>query len=142
MKANELMIGDWITVECEQGDGSIDYLDGIVDMIDEDGITLKGTDEDPLLCYVNPIEITVEILEANGFTKETFCNDEQRYLLHINDCCIIWADLARWYFDITSNKGELRDFRTSHVHELQHALRLVGLDDLADNFKVEEGGRQ
>ena len=28
-------------------------------------------------------------------------------------------------------------FSFKYVHELQHLLRLCGLDDLADNFKIE-----
>lgn len=28
-------------------------------------------------------------------------------------------------------------FVASYIHELQHALRLCGLNDLADNFKIE-----
>ena len=44
-----------------------------------------------------------------------------------------------WKLDIISegnyNKGWCK---TIYLHELQHALRLCGLNDLADNFKLEE----
>ena len=30
----------------------------------------------------------------------------------------------------------------NYVHQLQHAVRVMGLADLADNFKIEKGGER
>ena len=56
-----------------------------------------------------PIFITTEILEKNKFSS---------------------AEVAQIIF------LSLKGIKLTYVHELQHALRLVGLNDLADNFKI------
>lgn len=69
---------------------------------------------------VMPIPLTPEILEKNGInldmnvdlTKPLFSMG-----IHANDTCV------------------KKRFR--YIHELQHALRLCGLEELADNFKIK-----
>lgn len=108
---------------------------------------------------VKPIPLTAEILEKNGFKKyeedyhnEYVCEkcDETSYY----EVVICWKDSydngaldafnhvqwdEGWKLDIVSegsyNKGWCK---TIYLHELQHALRLCGLSDLADNLKLEE----
>ena len=91
---------------------------------------------------LHPVKLNGNILEANGFTKETVCNGEQRYLLHIDELCIIWANLAKSEYDIQTNKGRLQDVKLDSVHEFQHALQLMGLNDFAEDFKITKGGAQ
>ena len=38
-----------------------------------------------------------------------------------------------------SKTNHLRGIKVKYVHELQQVLRLCGLRELADNFKVKEG---
>ena len=108
---------------------------------------------------LEPIPLTEKILERNGFKKyeedyhnEYVCEkcDETSYY----EIVICWKDSydngaldafnhvqwdEGWKLDIVSegsyNKGWCK---TIYLHELQHALRLCGLDELADNFKLEE----
>ena len=98
MKANELMIGDWVI-----GCSGEPFKIGIVD---------------PDFLYWNeiqPIPLTPEILEKNGFI------------------CDGWS---WWYLDfrivLSTSKGVSvvcgRQKRFEFVHELQHALRLCGIE--------------
>ena len=108
---------------------------------------------------LEPIPLTEKILERNGFKKyeedyhnEYVCEkcDETSYY----EIVISWKDSydngaldafnhvqwdGGWKLDIVSdgsyNKGWCK---TIYLHELQHALRLCGLNELADNLKVEE----
>lgn len=82
---------------------------------------------------LEPIPLTLEILESNGFELR----DE--FFYHR-------ADYNPHHYDFklkNSCDGYTLEYNTYHlpiryVHRLQLALRLHGLNDLADNFKVEE----
>ena len=65
--------------------------------------------------FFEPIPLTAEILEKNELPPYE------------------WLKI---YFQ--GEYGNITDFsmRLKYVHELQHALRLCGLNDLADNFKI------
>ena len=88
---------------------------------------------------VKPISLTSQILLANGFEI-----DEEVKLGYI-----IYLDEGKtWYVSVSfRHKDEPRMTEISfercgvvkpvqYVHELQHALRLVGLDEMAKNLKV------
>ncbi len=89
MKAEELMIGDYVFV----GD-------------DKTPIKITHISKSGDYSYLKPIPLTVEILEKNGFVK------------HLPEDNIV-------YFTITINKKEIR---IDYVHQLQHALRLCGIE--------------
>lgn len=133
MRFTELMINDWVYVDW--------VIKGNFQVTGIDKIEMQTTATSNYMGheYAHPIPITPEILEANEFTKETVCNGEQRYLLHIGELCIIWANLAKSEYDIQTNKGRLQGIKLDSIHELQHALRLIGLNDFADNFKIMKG---
>lgn len=97
---------------------------------------------------IHPIPLTEEILKANGFVME-----EERpcktYRLWLGDC---YEDgfvyIAYHNFDdgqhislhieaIPPHVLSTLTIEFTYVHELQHALRLCGLNDLADNFKIK-----
>lgn len=139
MKANELMIGDWVRisnfrtnipswrgrnvrVECLPDDTRIrtyftkKYYDNYsVDKEDE----------------IEPIPLTADILEKNGFERDP----ESGWMIFVLDCGEI-----SWLGTILNIRGDNTEYLNlvdcMFVHELQHALRLCGLDELADNFKV------
>ena len=82
------------------------------------------------LCRVKPISLTEEILKANGFDHN---GNKLSYYVKDGD----------WVFTIREIGGMLAisladDYAVlAYVHELQHTLRLCGLNDLADNFKIK-----
>ena len=152
MKATELMIGDWVGRVFD--DKRIDYRQ--VDWIRTGEIGMRYQKIWAIGC-IEPIPLTPEILEKNGWhfsvvTKVPTGEDGYwvyeeggiELLLHFPIRPI--AGLLR----ISNKSGLLRIFDkwlirrmpdfmwkdTLYVHELQHALRLCGLNELADNFKV------
>ena len=91
-----------------------------------------------------PIVITTELLKANGWkvVVEKFCD------VICYECCVkdengnhlewrrgilsIWLDYEK------NNDGVYSDIviPVKYAHQLQQALRLAGMTDLANNFKV------
>ena len=152
MKATDLMIGDWV---CLKDDTKCEFplkVDGVL----TDDISLEGEGflggVDGL---IRPIPITPEILEKNGWHF-----DLTPYEKDLNECCGMSID-KHWcyadtnidislFFPITGEEMGRLDVNNHHlkrylefllrdtlyVHEMQNALRLCGLNELADNFKV------
>lgn len=140
MKPNELMIGDW--VEYGQYITTVRHL--------SDKIVLSGCVG--RLDEVRPVPITTEILEANGFEsrelyhftlyqlgKESFSIAYD--LLLKNLCAFTKTVNTGCRMCKTPDKSEL-SIQIQYVHELQQAMRLIGLRDLADNFVIKKGGSQ
>lgn len=81
---------------------------------------------------IHPIPLTEEMLEKNGFE---FWDSS-----YFNDIVSITFFSTGIYFMCHVYKGEVCDVIERHinyVHELQHLLRLCGLTDFANNFKIE-----
>lgn len=148
MKTNDLMIGDLVCVTkdvCIKKDTIVE-----VRCIDADNAFIEKELKGCATCinkndrcnyggvwveYLAPIPLTIEILEKNGFEKDgsVFYIAEDYYDIEIKE----YSD-SIWVVLVTDNELGIPDskFTISHVHELQHALRLCGLSDLADNFKI------
>lgn len=77
---------------------------------------------------IQPIPITPEILKSNGWYEDDYdtCTD------YVTDNTIIMYNKERkdWKGYIMNGSPEVRvKVFFSYVHELQHALRLAGLDE-------------
>lgn len=127
MKANELMIGDWVL------DGK--NIAQIV-MITCDGIIETTFNENSNIELIEPIPLTQEILEKNGFENGKF-NVSPQYYLEDNDVFIgvTLKDIPDKHKGIDIAKGKLYfQYDISYieepiyVHQLQHALRLCGIE--------------
>ena len=75
-----------------------------------------------------PIPLTSEILEKNGWKETEYWHEYK------DGNTIIQYSLSNIWGII--NEIEIEHFKCEYVHQLQHLLRLCGLDELADNFKV------
>ena len=75
---------------------------------------------------ISPIPLTAEIMEKNGFNRYY----ESNFYSLLNGFNVAIAD--EHYITSAFNV----DITVYYVHELQHALRLCGFNDIADNFKV------
>lgn len=127
MKITELMIGFWV-----------------YSIIKKDNWKLQPSDFARLYEYMNvadslpiePIPITPEILKKNGFRD---CGDAGFQRLPDD---IAPKHLTIYDNGMFSDGVPFRDKNISlihninHVHTLQLALHLSGLDELADNFAV------
>ena len=133
MEATELMIGDWVGRVFD--DKRIDYRQ--VDWIRTGEIGMRYQKVWAIGC-IEPIPLTPEILEKNGIKKR---RDEY--------AVFGWEGMKQWYVTLEDFKPQYdfwfitssdRDLNISgqirYVHQLQHALRICGLDELADNFKI------
>lgn len=122
IKISELSVGDWI--EVDGAEKKVWYLSK------QDEINDTTNDY-----WVKPIPLTPEILEKNGFVK----NGEYSEIREYNEWEIgewnnppyvsVKLDIDRQVMRVT-NRG--RDMfiadREVYVHQLQHALRLAGVE--------------
>ena len=122
METKELMIGDLV---CLKDDIKCELplkIDGVITndiSLDSDGF-LGGTEG-----LIRPIPITPEILEKNGWwyaIEDIWLHDGVAFSIEK------WNGKFQCY--------DINQIKLDSVHQLQHALRLCGLGELADNFKV------
>lgn len=127
MESRELMIGDWVSYDGEyvKIEGvttdsgrykypfSVEYIDG------RDFAHIA-------VLNVEPIPLTEEMLINNGFEDlgRYFRLQDDILMIHRNGGKL-WAIIGTWAIDI------------QYVHKLQHLLRFCGLNELAENFKIE-----
>lgn len=134
MKANELMIGDKVMVK-------------VLSQIPDTHVLHTWTANDYSRdIQVKPIPLTSEILEKNGWIQSKYktCKSLYEYKgLHLRHTMIKRSN-GRWVANVDGIVEKFPDEYTHsflrinvfYVHELQHALRLCGLTELADNLKV------
>jgi len=141
MKAEELSIGDLVNVNRAENVAEGRYLEwqeiGMVDAISECFVSVRYGDdefdwEEVSMDAVEPVPITPEILEKNGFELKPdgwlWCkdgNEEQDYIFiqfrkgceGVRNCEINFINKARATFK-----------QMFFVHELQNALRLCKIE--------------
>lgn len=85
----------------------------------------------------SPIPLTAEILEKNDWEKEDISTICVEYTFTLG-CCYMMVRITNGnaYCELSVFHGPKISMNIQYVHELQHALRLCGLNNLADNFKV------
>ena len=138
MEANELMIGDWIEFTSKYGYGTgriaaIEPREGSVEPTTFSVIKYK---KDGTLFYVGvsktcvrPIPLTPEILDKNGLKHDT-AEDAYAFRYIKDDISVLecYANAGSRYRCIIAY-GETRLRKTiCFVHELQHAIRLCGIE--------------
>lgn len=141
MKAHDLihgglyLIGDSQIVRFYALNGCFYILDG-----DFFGSPFADADSGEIECFtinknwlkISPIPLTAEILEKNGFIGD----EAKNYKFYE----YVWVkyDMDLSYPPVVTIKNSQCYFinQISYVHELQRALRVCGLDHLADGFKV------
>lgn len=140
MKVSELQIGDWVS--CLGDPVRVTAVRTVYDdRTNPIGIMSRAKDIEYFFKEENvkPVPLTTDILINNGFGQDTICSG---LILHIDNSENLYVLVNyRWY------NGECRNVEISngmynlsrpvrYVHELQHALRLCGLDELANNLKI------
>ena len=143
IKCKELMVGDW----CRNGHGYPMQITNVGE--DYAYATFEGLEGDPWEfddkdCHPQPIEITYALLENNGWRAviDEFCD-----VMHDEGCVndangnhLKWknGDLSIWFAYDKDSDGVYADILVpcKYVHQLQRALRLAGLNEMANNFVV------
>lgn len=101
---------------------------------------------------IEPIPLTPEILERKGFSKvpQPGCSNPYHWILEKYEegsegllyRIKAYKTLFRGMYVIIYNYADCAQInfgkQIESFHELQHALRLCGLNDLADNFRMED----
>ena len=129
MKATELMIGDWVKIK-----GHLDY-DKVREIARDESMQWYISFACSATLFrayeFEPIPLTPKILEKNGFwVMEKVDNGAEEYIAYATNGLMFHYNRDNdYYFPNTPISWK-------YVHELQHALRLCGLDELADNFKL------
>ena len=121
MKATELMIGDKVMVK-------------VLSQIPNTYVLHTWTANDYSRdIQVKPIPLTPEILEKNGFIKV----NSQRYDYGYPDTdCYVKVNPKKNMIHVNGRNANSNLYSHSFVQELQRVLRLCGLDELANNFKL------
>ena len=132
------MIGDWVSyggtpIKVENVHGDCINFQHDIPFVQEE-FMIEYT-------KIKPIPLTPEILEKNGFKGECYLIlelDEFSYLEYYpfeGRLRKIWHGIDEW-----NNHSDTKDItfqcHCKYVHELQHALRLCGMNELADNCEI------
>lgn len=134
MKANELMIGDW--VECVDSTHKKKVY-AQIDAIEECQtcilVKLDNCNWFLDISFIKPIPLTPEILEKNGFERtwrDVFAYDNEDIGLiitfHLKETN--YTNGAYDYIDIERGCMTITEMPIEFVHQLQQALRLCGID--------------
>lgn len=124
MKCRELMVKDWVANQ--YGTPIQIYSTGDNGAYANTGDTLWVFEDNEY--KPQPIPLTPEILEKNGWKEAQFWHEYQDGKNTIQSCLPDMRGII--------NGVEIQHFKCEYVHQYQHLLRLCGLDELADNFKV------
>lgn len=126
MDSKDLMVGDWVNTN----DGFRKVL-----IITPFRVRTNICEHEFDVDCITPISLTEDILKMNNFE---FSPARDLALLKIGDVMIevYPSDGLDWLRIYPSNDQRIQ-LSINYVHELQHALRLCGLNELADNFKIE-----
>lgn len=120
IRIEELSVGYW--VEIEGSPRRVTYIDGAQKLV-----RLSGKGNPVYIGGVQPIPLTAEILEKNGFVK-----NEKFSLWHIGswaDYPFVCVDLYGQNLVVKKDGVEIRFEKTKlSIHLLQHALRLAEIE--------------
>ena len=144
IKCRDLMVGDWITNRngfpmrvTNVGD---DYAYATWEGNEGDPWEFDDKDDQP-----EPIEITRELLKTNGWEEHNYYSSFHKLSNYLfmkdkngNHLDLIHGTLAIWNDHEPDNDGVYSDILIpiKYVHQLQQALRLAGITDMANNFKI------
>ena len=133
MKANELMIGDWVYNKHHGKNIKLTSYDFFTHTHNEFGEQELAPFAKPTIGRdLEPIPLTKKILEKNGF--ENIGDDI--YQLEEKPCWF-WVDFFRHTYgceydtstyEYEDDEHRLKLYGIPSVHELQHALRLCGIE--------------
>lgn len=132
MRIQELQIGDWANLTYTKRDGSIVSKNFKVTQLRspmmEDPLDVWGAEGNMGHEHIKPIPLTPEVLEKNGWKEAQFWHEYQDGKNTIQACLPDMRGII--------NGVEVENFKCEYVHQYQHLLRLCGLEELADNFRV------
>lgn len=139
LQTKDLMIGDWLQFASENKKCTVVGVKCDVRYLEEEAIITVMDDSghwfDKELECLQPIPLTPEILEKNGFRKYPYPNIEKhhQWILCVGStiklwCCRLYDDADDgWMIDIDAYCHSCR-IKIKYLHEMQHALKLCGIE--------------
>lgn len=140
LKITDLSVGDWVGMDLEElnmpsDDLATAYIERLLKPIRIKGISedsemviadieeIDGRGSIMLKCeYLKPIPITAEMLEKNGWQR----NEEDEYMEYYGDPTSgISHTKGTYHYRLETPETSVVCY---FVHQLQHALRLAGVD--------------
>lgn len=126
IKISNLSVGDWVKIKGTDKIVKIAQINGDLDEIRVFGYKYFYWFYD--LSFIEPIPLTPEILEKNGFEESS----KYRWSNPNIGCACLRFGTKYWDIRINGRNRAYRPTRISidnilHTHELQHALRLAGV---------------
>lgn len=143
MKATDLMIGDYVKYQGHNYIIEEISTKGWVHLIHSETKTRINMTSDYIIDLLEPILLTKEIFEKNGFTQcvtapygyyKAPIYDMFDILFHVSED----AYEDTWHVEIFTDHDDNNFilFNLCYVHEFQHTLRLHELNELANNLKL------
>ena len=143
MKLTDLAILDWVLIN--NTPHKIQAIDSIdAEILADDDLYYVGEDRCHSEDKIEPIPLAPEILEKNGFERGVVI--PSNFYRNIDNERLIFSPHSSCYGLGYVHWNESNDADIMHrlevqqpimyIHQMQHALRLFGLNELADNFKV------
>lgn len=127
MKCTDLMIGDWVYCEGQPTPENV-----TIQTIAEDGVWFNGSNYEGAASYdrIFPIPLTPEILEKNGFVQNPRSKSRRSHQICTDSVYISWwrGRLNILFKPFIGHSTNHVNVDGKYVHELQHALRLCGIE--------------
>jgi len=129
LRAEDLAVGDWVKTVSSKKE-SYQRVKVIYSSMVAPYIITTGTEEKWFLSEIEPIPLTPEILKKNGFSGEGYnmgiIGFHTDPIPEVKDGyeVFIWKDMC---LEIKHGFTHLKRY-TFYVHELQHALKLCGIN--------------
>ena len=136
MRPEELRLGDYVTFKDSLEDDTILKIKIIALGENETLVQIDGDDACDIIAIddeIVGIPITPEILEKNGFEMESngnywFSDEDEGLEITFSPKEKNYTNGAYDYVDINKGCLSIIELPVSFVHELQHALRLCGIE--------------
>lgn len=126
LKISDLSVGDWV----QDILGNICIIRNIFcgDLV-ECYVVEKGDELGIMIDRLRPIPITAELLEKNGAKKTEFVKDSGYEFYQCDDLYASRVEGSEWWTIIVRKEyREVVKCYVQHVHQMQHALRLAGVE--------------
>lgn len=126
MNIQELSVGDWVRYRDREW-----QVCSLYQFTEEVGLWRKDSQFCETITDIQPIPITPEILEKNGFVDYEV--GKGWYVLNVADDLRVWLyrNSHDWTFQLMKwsplSTHEIGKVFIKHTHQLQHALRLAGV---------------
>ena len=127
INVTDVMLGDWVLYEHKNNRGVTVSTHCLkVENITNDSLCMRSGDywrvQKTGLGMIKPIPLTAEILEKNGFTCDA-------YGMNDSDELVVSVEYGVFQRNTDDGFKMLSDGKAiKYVHELQHALRLCGVE--------------